>query len=414
MSKDAFLIPEGVKRCSLGKFSLWVLFLLAVLGWGAIAAILVWWKGLNLTGMNDYFGFGLWIVLDLGVIALGAGAFFTGFMRYIIGKKELDAILPLAVIVGWVCYLSAQVVLGLDVGQPLRGWFIFWHTNIHSMLAEVAFCITIYFMVLCIEFIPIILSNRKIDEIREAHVFGHNMHLNMAIFAAAGTFLSFFHQGSLGGMYGVLFARPFAVRPDIYVWPTTFFIFILSAIASGPALTTTVCWIVQKAAKKQLVERSVLSLMGKIAGSLLAVYMVVKIIDTIYWANVVAPSKGMTLSDMYGGSYGIWLLWAEIGICGIIPAIILLIPQLRDRDFWLISACLLDCTGIIINRFVFTVQTLAIPVLPFDKFFTYVPTWQEWAPMFGVLAFGGLVVSFSYRYLPIFPQERKLNPIEEG
>lgn len=410
MSKDAFLIPKGVERCSLGKFSLWVLFLLAVMGWGAFAMFMVFWKGLNLTGMNNYFGFGLWITLDLAIIALGAGAFFSGFLRYIIGKKELDAILPLAVILGWCCYLSAQLILGLDVGQPIRGWFIFWHANIHSMLTEVAFCITLYFMVLCIEYIPIILSNRKIDEIREAHVFGHNLHLNMAIFAAAGTFLSFFHQGSLGGMFGVLFARPFAERPDVYVWPTTFFIFILSAIASGPALTTIVCWIVQKASGRRLFRRDVLSLMGKIAGLLLASYMVVKIIDTIYWAKVVAPSMGMTFSDMYGGSYGVWLLWAEIGICGIIPAIILLIPKLRDRDFWLIGACLLNCTGIVINRFVFTVQTLAIPVLPFDEWTVYIPTWYEWAPMFMVIAFTALVISLSYRYLPIFPQERKLNP----
>jgi len=410
MSKDAFLIPKGVERCSLGKFSLWVLFLLAVMGWGAFAMFMVFWKGLNLTGMNNYFGFGLWITLDLAIIALGAGAFFSGFLRYIIGKKELDAILPLAVILGWCCYLSAQLILGLDVGQPIRGWFIFWHANIHSMLTEVAFCITLYFMVLCIEYIPIILSNRKIDEIREAHVFGHNLHLNMAIFAAAGTFLSFFHQGSLGGMFGVLFARPFAERPDVYVWPTTFFIFILSAIASGPALTTIVCWIVQKASGRRLFRRDVLSLMGKIAGSLLAFYMVVKIIDTIYWAKVVAPSMGMTFSDMYGGSYGVWLLWAEIGICGIIPAIILLSPKLRDRDFWLIGACLLNCTGIVINRFVFTVQTLAIPVLPFDEWTVYIPTWYEWAPMFMVIAFTALVISLSYRYLPIFPQERKLNP----
>lgn len=410
MSKDAFLIPKGVERCSLKKFSLWVLFLLAVMGWGAFATFMIFWKALNLTGMNNYFGFGAWIAFDLAVIALGAGAFFSGFLRYIIGKKELDAIICLAVILGWCCYLSAQLILGLDVGQPLRGWFIFWHANTHSMLTEVAFCITLYFMVLCIEYLPIILSNPKLDEIREVHVFGHNLHLNMAIFAAAGTFLSFFHQGSLGGMWGVLFTRPFAERPDVYVWPTTFFIFILSSIASGPALTTIVCWIVQKASGRQLFRREVLSLMGKIVGYLLTFYMVVKIIDTIYWAKVVAPAKGMTLSDMYGGSYGIWLLWAEIGICGIIPAIILLIPKLRDRDFWLIGACILDCIGIVINRFVFTVQTLAIPVLPFDKWFTYIPTWYEWAPMFMMIAFTALVISLSYRYLPIFPQERELNP----
>ena len=50
-----------------------------------------------------------------------------------------------------------------------------------------------------------------------------------------GTFLSFFHQGSLGGLYGVLQGRPFAFREALAVWPSTFFLFILSAAAVGPS-----------------------------------------------------------------------------------------------------------------------------------------------------------------------------------
>ena len=39
--------------------------------------------------MDNRFAFGLWIFLDLTVIALGAGAFFTGFLLYILKIKEL-------------------------------------------------------------------------------------------------------------------------------------------------------------------------------------------------------------------------------------------------------------------------------------------------------------------------------------
>ena len=35
ISKDNDLIPEGLPRCSLPKFSLWILILLLVLGWGS-------------------------------------------------------------------------------------------------------------------------------------------------------------------------------------------------------------------------------------------------------------------------------------------------------------------------------------------------------------------------------------------
>ena len=54
-------------------------------------------------------------------------------------------------------------------------------------------------------------------------------------FKAGSPSLSFFHQGSLGGLYGVLRGRPFAFRQGFAIWPSTFFLFILSAIAVGPS-----------------------------------------------------------------------------------------------------------------------------------------------------------------------------------
>lgn len=73
---DSELIPEGVQRCSLGKFILWISAWGVVLLIGVYAMILCWVKGLNQTNMNDAYGFALWIWADLAVIALGGGAFF--------------------------------------------------------------------------------------------------------------------------------------------------------------------------------------------------------------------------------------------------------------------------------------------------------------------------------------------------
>ncbi len=409
ISKDNDLIPEGLPRCSLSKFKLWVLILLLVLGWGLLAAFLIFWKGLNQTNMNDYFGFALWITFDLAVIALGAGAFFTGFLTYIWGKKELKAIINFAVIIGFICYSGAILILTLDVGQPLRSWYGFWHPNIHSMLTEVMFCITLYLGVLMIEYAPLVLENRKINANQGAHFFAHNLHQLMFIFAGTGTFLSFFHQGSLGGMYGVMFGRPFAFREGFFIWPWTFFLFIASAIASGPAFTVLITSLTQKVTGRKLVKPEVMALLGKIAGGLLIVYLILKLADTIYWAAVDLPARGLRYMDQYQGPYGFWLVVAELGIFGIVPAIMLMSARLRMRPGWLALACLLSCTGVVFNRFIFTVVSLALPVMPFDHFVTYWPSWQEWAPTIAVLAYGALIISLSYRYLPVFPQEKELN-----
>jgi len=125
---------------------------------------------------------------------------------------------------------------------------------------------------------------------------------------------------------------------------------------------------------------------------------------------VYAPSVGLTLGSFYKAPYGLWLLFAELVLCGIIPAIMLLIPKVRQDDVWMLAACFLNCVGCLINRFVFTVQTLAAPVMPFDQWEFYIPTWQEWAPAVALIAYGALLISLSYRYLPVFPREKELNP----
>lgn len=407
---DSELIPDGVQRTSGWVFFLWLLPWLALLAWGGLGATLCLLLGLNQTNMNDYFAFGLWIVFDLSVIALGAGAFFTGLLTYIVGKKELKSIINLAVIIGFICYSGAVGMLGIDIGQPLRGWFIFWHANVHSMLTEVSFCITCYLMVLTIEYLPNILENRQLNKVPEFHYFAHNLHEIMFVFAATGAFLSFFHQGSLGGMYGVMYARPYAARFEFAIWPTTFFLFILSAIACGPCFTVMIATLLEKIGRKKLVRPEAKQLLLKVAGRLLAVYVVLKIIDTIAWVYGPAHSAGFNLGDFYrDGPYGIWTLVLEIGFFGVVPAILLNIEHVRKNDGAMMFACVLNCAGIVMNRFVMTVVTLAIPVMPFEKFMSYTATWQEWGIAMAVIGYGGLILALSYRYLPVFPHEKELN-----
>jgi menaquinone reductase, integral membrane subunit len=411
---DSPLFPEGTNRCSTKLFLLWTLPWLALLAWGGLSAVLCLWKGLNQTNMSNVFAFALWIVFDLAVIALGAGAFFTGFLTYILGKKELKNIINAAVIIGFICYSGATAMLGIDIGQPIRGWFIFWHANIHSMLVEVSFCITCYLGVLTIEFLPIILENRELDKIKEMRLFGRNLHEIMALFAATGTFLSFFHQGSLGGMFGVMYARPFAARDGFYIWPWTFFLFVLSAIAAGPCFTILCTKLTEFMSRKKLVPDNAVQLLAKISGWLLSAYLVLKIVDTLGWIYGVVPSAGQKFVDFYReGPYGIWMVVCEIVIFGIVPAIILMTPKARQHQGWLITACLFNCIGIVLNRFMFIVVTLAIPVMPFDRFWGYLPTWQEWGVGLAVVGYGFLLFSAAYRYLPVFPKEKELNPVTE-
>ena len=80
-------------------------------------------------------------------------------------SRAASAVINSAVVIGLVCYSGAMAVLTVDVGQPLRAWFTFWYPNVHSMLTEVTFCISCYLTVLLIEYLPIVLKNRKLRDV---------------------------------------------------------------------------------------------------------------------------------------------------------------------------------------------------------------------------------------------------------
>ncbi len=410
---DSALIPEGVNRCSFPKFVFGLAVAGVVLLWGVYAMLLCWIKGLHITGMNDSYGFALWIWADLAIIALGGGAFFTGFLKYIIGKDELKNIVNFAVTVGFVCYLGAILILIIDVGQPMRFWHIIWHANIHSMLVEVAFCLTCYFIVLTIEFVPLILENRQLDKFHFFHRLRHNMHDIMAVFAATGVFLSCFHQGSLGGISSVMLGRPFAFREGVFIWPWTFFLYTWSAAAYGPCFTIFLAKLTEKISGKKLIRDNVYNLLAKISGWMIFTYVIAKVIDTWYWATVTAPSKGLSLMDFYNGTphYGIWIIVVEIVVCGFFPAVILITRKGRSSSKLLWTAVILCCIGVCLNRWVMVLQTMAAPVLPFEEWVLYMPSWPEVATTILPVAIGVIVVMTAYRYLSIFPQEQELNPI---
>jgi molybdopterin-containing oxidoreductase family membrane subunit len=131
-------------------------------------------------------------------------------------------------------------------------------------------------------------------------------------------------------------------------------------------------------------------------------------VDTFVWLNRTTPRSGFLPAQYYAWKpFGIWILFAEMALF-LAPMVILLLPKLRARTGWLVSAAVMACCGVAVNRFVLTIQTLALPTLSFDRFLHYVPSWQETGSFLAVVAAGVLVYSISFRYFVLFPEEREL------
>ena len=95
-------------------------------------------------------------------------------------------------------------------------------------------------------------------------------------------------------------------------------------------------------------------------------------------------------------------------IFGFLPMAIYMTKRLRSQIKWLVTAAVLTCLGIVVNRYILTIQTLALPTLPFDELLSYMPSWQETGAFLMVIAYGMIVYSLSFRYANLFPLEREL------
>jgi molybdopterin-containing oxidoreductase family membrane subunit len=209
--------------------------------------------------------------------------------------------------------------------------------------------------------------------------------------------------------------RPFVFREEIGIWPSTFFLFILSAIAAGPSFLLLTTWLVERISGKRLVKRDVLQFLGRLSGILIIVYVLFKAVDTLIWINSTSPASGFPAFEYYERKeFGTWILLSEIILFGLVPGLILMRKRWRSDMRILLGSALMIVLGIALNRFVLTIQTLALPTLTFDKFLSYAPSWQEVAAFAAVIAYGVLLYSISFRYLPLFPQEREMARSQEA
>ncbi len=145
----------NTKRIRLTAFQGWALTLGILSLAGGAGGVLVFARGLSLTNLSDLVPWGLWITIDLSVIALSAGAFLLSAAVYLLGLKRYQPLARTAVFIGLIGYSMAMLTLLLDIGRPDRFWHALVYWNPHSPLWEVTMCVVLYFSVLIMEVAPI-------------------------------------------------------------------------------------------------------------------------------------------------------------------------------------------------------------------------------------------------------------------
>lgn len=385
-------------------FLIWLGILLVLLLIGIYSAISVFVKGLYITNMSDSVPWGLWITIDLSSIALGAGAFTLSAIVYIFGIKRLQPIIRLAVLVGFAGYTSAMLMLLVDIGRPDRFWhpWVFW--NVHSVLWEVTMCITIYLLILVTEFAPVVVDTKLFDRWPGIRKFGHFLHKLTPFLAVFGLVISLLHQSSLGATYGILKSRPIWFKPSMPI------MFVLSAIAAGPAITVGVAYVLEWVTGKRTVPHDVLQIIARFSGIGLLIYGYIKFWDmaavTYYGRTPGVSSAFALLQQQTPYRFSFWAGEVLLGI--IIPAILFLVPRFNRNPALAVLGSLSVMVGIIIHRWNVTVGGLFVPLAysPGTTFKlppgAYFPSPVEWGVGVLVIGYALTVITLGAYFLPLF------------
>ena len=383
----------------------WMALLMVCLAIGLAAAYQVFTKGLVVTNLTDTVPWGLWITIDLSAIALGAGAFTLSAVVYVFRLSRFRSIVRLALLIGIIGYTSAMLTLLVDIGRPERFWHPWVYWNVHSVLWEITWAISLYLSVMLVEFAPVLAELSLFDRWPGIRRMGHRIHKVTPVLALVGMLISLIHQSSLGATYGILKARPIWFKPSMPI------LFILSAMAAGPAISMTAAIILQWVTRRMTVPLEVLRTIARFSGFGLLAYAYVKLWDlaaVAYYGRTPGTEGAFYLLNQltpYG--FGFWFGEVILGI--VLPVLLFLAPGLNRRRGNLALGGLLAALGVAINRWNVTVSGLVVPLsyspgtLYRPPVGLYWPSLAEWGIGVGVIGYALLVFTLGVRFLPLFP-----------
>jgi Ni/Fe-hydrogenase subunit HybB-like protein len=376
----------------LPKLTVWRAIFAAVMLSGLYATYLRIFHGLGgSTNLSDHFPWGLWISFDVMCgVGLAAGGFTLVAIVHIFNIERYKPVLRPAILTAFLGYLLVVVGLLYDLGRPDRLWHPLVMWNPHSVMFEVAWCVTLYSTVLFLEFIPVVFEKFGWHRPTE---WIHRISVPLMIL---GVLLSTLHQSSLGTLFLIV---PEKLYPLWYT-PLLPLLFYISAIAVGLAMTIFESWHSSRAFGRAL-ELPLLASMARVLAVILSGYLWIRFLDLAHRGALPLLARNRMET---------WLFGLEILLL-LAPTVLLYFRKVRMRPGALYACAVMVVFGFIANRL--NVGTTGLEA---GSGVHYVPRWSEIAVTLSICAAGFAFYRLIAGYFPIFEaHERKQTaPAEEA
>lgn len=336
----------------------------------------------SVTAINDGYPWGIWVVVDVVIgSAFACGGFSVAMLVYIFNRGEYHPLVRPALLASLFGYTLAAAGVIFDLGRWWNVWNMFWpwSFNPNSVMFEVAVCITLYVIVMWIEFSPTFLEQMGRVEAKRK--------LSRAMFfiIALGTVLPMMHQSSLGTLLVVMGVQ---IHP-LWNTPIQPLLYLLTAITMGYAVVLFESCLSSSAYRRRI-EMHLLTPLAKVMLGFLATYLVVRIGDLVV--------RG-AIGQAFVPSVEALMFWLEMACC-IAPLLLVGSESNRRNPARLFLAGLLLMLGgslLRLNGFLIGYET--------GDGFSYFPTLAEvlvTAGMFAVEVLGYIVIT---RRFPVLPRE---------
>jgi Ni/Fe-hydrogenase subunit HybB-like protein len=360
------------------KITVWRAIFAAIMLSGLYATCLRVFYGLGgSTNLSDKFPWGLWIGFDVMCgVALASGGFTLVATVHIFNLENYKPVLRPAILTAFLGYILVVVGLLYDLGRPDRLWHPLVMWNPHSVMFEVAWCVTLYSTVLFLEFLPIVFERFSLHKPNQ---WIHRISVPLMIL---GVLLSTLHQSSLGSLFLIM---PEKLYPLWYT-PLLPLLFYISAIAVGIAMTIFESWHSSRAFGRAL-ELPLLAGMARVLAVILSVYLWLRLIDLGHRDALRLLLRNRTET---------WLFLLETALL-LVPTVLLYQRRVRVRPGALYACAVMIVFGVIANRL-----NTGITGLEAGSGTHYIPKWSEVAITLSIVAAGFAIFRVVAQYFPVF------------
>jgi Ni/Fe-hydrogenase subunit HybB-like protein len=360
------------------RLTWWDLLLLAIMAAAAILTLIRYATGIaSVANINNAYPWGWWVGYGImTMIAVGGVGFTITLLAEILGIHRFHPMLRPAVLMAFLCYTSAIVMLMVELGRPWMVWMILVSWAPTAALYEVGWCAFLYLTVLAIEFAQV-----PAEELG----WGPVLRVIRVIYFPVmllGVTLSHLHQSSLGTLMVLI---PHKI--NVLWWSENLpLLFLFSAMMAGPALAI----LEHLLAARWLgftPRTEMLGSLARIEAWIVGLFLAFQLGDLYY--------RGATDAMLSGGWFAL-SFWAEVGLGLLLPLVLLMMPEVRRSPVGLEIACALILGGVLLHRL--NVAVIGLRVRHWE---TYVPALAEVGITLGITAGAVFVYGALIRILPI-------------